>query len=281
MQEPNFRPYGNAAFGATAPVDPASVQAQLLQRARDKFETCQLLASEPAGGDVARTVIVSVIAAVPVGLALLFAFALSQDRTSGPLGVLIPALIALGFASIPVIIFLRSRPLTPKTAFKEFFRSLGRGSHKRARSLAIANDLDDFPRVQPLVQKLGQPTGMPYRFADPGQFKLYWDQLLRPRMPAYCRMAIRNVRETPVAANVVLVEADMTITTNSTLWGLFILMGLVFGLVVYAIVDAATRTTVRLPVRKVLVKVGNEWRIFNAELMGVDEHDLSWLQRQR
>ncbi len=281
MQELNLRPYGNSAFGATAPVDPASAQAQLLQRARDKFEACQSLAEPPAKGDIPRTVLAAILAVFPVGLALLFAFALWKGRGGSALGAFIAVVVALGFASIPWIIFSRSRPVTPQSAFKNFFRTLSMGSHKRARALAISSDLDGFPRIQPIVEKLGQPTGMPYRFQDPGQFKLYWDQLLRPRMPAYCRMAIRNVRQTPVAANVVLVEADITITTNSTLWGMFILLGVVFGLVIYAIVDAATRTSVKLPVRKVLVKVGKEWRIFNAELMGVDEHDLSWLQRPR
>jgi len=45
------------------------------------------------------------------------------------------------------------------------------------------------------------------------------------------------------------------------------------------IVDLATRKTVVQEMRKILVRVGDEWHLFNGEWMGIEETDVGWTAR--
>ncbi len=78
-----------------------------------------------------------------------------------------------------------------------------------------------------------------------------------------------------VAHGIVAVDFELRLIMNTKLW-----TSLVFGMIILAVIaDLATRRTVRVPVRKVLIKVGDEWRMFNGEWMGPEEQDLSWAHR--
>ena len=268
-QPNNLRPYGYAGTSGTpaAGGDPAVV----IQRATAKFHAARTGAVQPAGADVPATILVSLLALVPTLLFGLGAYAFAADRN--PAGALILAAIALAFMSMPVLVHATTRPSNPKAAFKAFLRAVARGRLKRARRLVIDADLDDFPRVQPIVPELGRPTGMAHAFFDEQSFKGYWKGLLRWRQPCYCLVGFKDLQVTQVSPYIALVEARVKFTMNTSLWLLLITVALLIAV----LVDIATQTRVVVPVRKVLVRVGDEWRIFNAELMGADEHDLSWL----
>lgn len=264
-----FRPYGDSALGSTAFA--GDQQAAILARAAGKLRAARQGAVTPAGADVKRTVVAAILAAFPVAILALVTFAVINDGTLG--GAAFSGLLLLLIAAIPVIIFVSSRPTSPKAVLKQYLTCLARGKFGRARQLVVDPDLDDMPRVQPVIDKLGQPSGMTHVFRHDESFKAYWNGLLRSRPPCYCFVSLRNVQVTQLAPDVALVEAEVKFTMNTTLWALLIFVALLIAI----IVDIATRTRVRVPVRKVLVKIGNEWRVFNAELMGADEHDLGWL----
>ncbi len=60
--------------------------------------------------------------------------------------------------------------------------------------------------------------------------------------------------------------------TNTSLWYLFVLLGCV-GIVIGAIVDAATRRTIEDDVQKILVRVEDEWHLLSGEWQGAEEEN--------
>jgi hypothetical protein len=268
-QPTNLRPYGNAASAAQG----MNAQDAVIQRAAYKFQQARAGAMPKAGLDV-RQAVVAVVLAVIIGGFFLLIGALINSNGKASVG---PAMffLALGVFFVGLFLFLGFRPTlnSPKAALKSFVRVVSRGNYSRAQKIIIQPDLDDFPRVQPFINKLGQPTGMPHQFGLESSFREYWKGLLRWRPPCYCLAQVKRVRVTDVQRDVALVEAEVKFIMNSSLW----LLLFPVGWLVVLIIDMATRTTVTLPLRKVLVNVNGEWRIFNGELMGADEHDLRWL----
>jgi hypothetical protein len=268
-QPTNLRPYGYAA----SPAQGMNAQEAIIQRAAYKFQQARAGALPKAGLDVSHAVVCVLLAVLIGGVFLLLGAAIGsgEKATTGPTMFF----LALGVLFIGLFLFLGFRPSlnSPKAAFKSFIRVVSRGNYARAQKLIIQPDLDDFPRVQPFIVKLGQPTGMPHQFALDTSFREYWKGLLRWRPPCYCLAQVKNIRVTEVQHDVALVEGEVKFMMNTSLW----LLLLPLGLIIVLIIDIATRTNVTLPLRKVVVNVNGEWRIFNGELMGADEHDLRWL----
>jgi hypothetical protein len=270
----NLRPYGNPLNRGIPSFDGESFQAEILQRARIKLKALHERPQPPVGPDVSQTAKAAILAlfgALFPGLMSMLFFVPGQAETVVG-AVFIAATLAI--LSIPVFVFVRSRPSSPKRAMKDYFRCLGRGRYKRAYKHVVEPDRDHLPRVQPVIANLGQPTAVGHPFAMPVAFEAYWNGLIRWRPSCYCAVSFRGLRVSPLRDDVVLVDGTVKFTMNSSLWlFLFLVIG-VFAI----LIDLATRTSVSVPVRKVLVRVNDEWRIFNGELMGADEHDLTWLQ---
>jgi hypothetical protein len=180
----------------------------------------------------------------------------------------------LFFAAIPVLIFFRSRPVTPKATLAEFYRAIGKGDRARALSLLTNADRDGLARRQPVVENLGQPSGQPLDFAAPHHFGRYWQELTRSHPAPYCLTRVSHLKVTMAAADVAIVDFRLRLIMNTQLWLLLILVALLIAV----IVDLATRKVVKGNLRKVLVKVGDEWKLFNGEWQGYEEYDLRWLE---
>lgn len=274
MQTPqNLRPYGGPNSPNLPPVDPGSMQELVLQRARDKLEIARTVEAPAAGPDIGRTLRYALLALFLGLLPGLLGIAMLTGSRPEPGG----AMIAFAFAAlpwlIPVFVYVLSVPSSPARALKGYLKALGRGSYSRASVLVVDGDKDSFARVQPYIDRLGMPTPVPHRFDTATSFESYWKGLLRWRPPCYCLVKVSGVKVTPLRDDLALVECQVRFMMNSSLWSLMFLVIGIFAI----IIDAVTRTTVTLPLRKVMVRTGNEWRVFNGELMGADEHDLRWL----
>jgi hypothetical protein len=271
---PNLRPYGAPQMPNLPPVEPGSLQEMILRRAGEKYQAARLQPAAPVGADIRQTVKAAVLAFFAALLPAFLSAFLFVEGDAVIVGV-VGLMALLGVLSIPVVICLHSRPLTPVRALKSYLQALGRGSYKRANALVLEADRDAMDRFQPVIDKLGQPTPAPHRFDDPASFTAYWKGLLCWRPPCYCQVRISQVQVTQLREDMALVECRVRFVMNTSLWLLsFLLVG-----VVAIILDIITRSTVTLPLRKVMVKTGNEWRVFNGELMGADEHDLRWLEQ--
>jgi hypothetical protein len=187
--------------------------------------------------------------------------------------VLFSGVIAL----IPISVIFRSRPRTPQAALLEFYRTLSRGESKRALALLTNADRDSSTRIQPKIAELGRPNGYPLPFSDPNAFAAYWNELLRTHPAPYCVVRMSNVQVQQIAPDVAVVDYKLTLTMNTSLYYLLILLGILLGVLLAFAIDAMTRKVVKADLRKVLVRVGDEWKLFNGEWQGYEEYDLRWL----
>jgi hypothetical protein len=270
-------PYGYTVPGYAAPMQQQGVAAVVPQRAADKLERIRAGVSGdmPTPFPTGRIVGIGLLMAV---LSLPF-FLLGGASISEGEPLIAMILFPFGFAAlaVPVVMVLRARSNNPAGVLRAYYRALSRGQHKRARELVTRADLDSFPRFQPLIHKLGRPTGMPLPFESENSFAHYWNELLRSSPSPYCVVRVSKVEQTELAPDVVLVTFRIRLIMNSSLWLLLIFVALILAI----IVDLATRRTVKADVSKLLVKVGDDWKVFNAEWQGLEEIDLGWLLNDR
>lgn len=269
----NKRPYGNVHAGPSGPA--SSFEEAALHRAQAKLAAVRGNTSgdAPVGYNYAAVIPLAVLSAIPGLLFLVGAVAMLTDKRPSPGGAAFFGFMALFFLAMPVLGLLTSRPDSPKRALKQFYRDVGRGKHERALKLVTNADKDGFQRRQPQIGNLGQPSGYPFQFANKEQFAGFWNELLRTHPLPYCFARLSNVSVTEHGPDVAIVEYDLTLTMNTQLWFMLILIAWIIAL----IVDLATRKVVKVRLRKVLVKVGDEWKLFNGEWQGYEEMDLRWL----
>lgn len=272
----NLRPYGDewGNTGAGAPVE-GSMEEQAIARARNKLQSVRSGrgGDQPAGADIMLVLPWAIVSLILGGPFFLIAMAVLFEGKEPGLAVFF-LILSTPILSIPFIMFFKNRPRTPKGALVCFYRALARGKPKRAKKLAVNADFDSFPRYQPAIPDLGRPTGYPRPFADPQGFDSYWRQLLLGQDFAYCLATVRKVNITNIGHDVVLVDFELRLMMNTRLW---ILLFLVIGIFAI-IIDLATRKTVTVPMRKVLVKVGEEYKLLSAEWQGYEEFDVNWLR---
>lgn len=268
----NLRPYGYA-YG-NAPVQAGTAEEAALRRAADKLQQVRGgYAGDVAAGFNKRNFAgAAALSAVPAALFVLLAIA-ALNSEGGAVAALVLMIPVVFFTGIPLLILLRSRPSTPKVALTEFYRAVAKDRTDRALALLTNADRDDTTRRQPLIANLGQPSGYPLPFGDKQAFARYWSELLRSHTAPYCLVKLSKVRVQQLAPDVAVVDFRLTLTMNTQLWWLLILVALLIAL----IVDLATRKVVKADLRKVLVKVGDEWKLFNGEWQGYEEYDLRWL----
>jgi len=231
----------------------------------------------PAGPLTGLFVQTALAAGAAGGLLLLIGIGLvlSGFPSGGFIGV-ICLLAALGlFGYTSVLCMQSSTPDSPSHALELFYRALGRGKPKEAAKLVVSGDFDFFPRFQPKIQYL--KTGAnPRPFRGANQFDSYWNEMLRSAPMPYCSTSISQVREIRLAPDLVVVECDVCFVMNTLLYYLLVLLGGI-SLLIAIIADFVTRTTVIVPVRKLMFRVRGEWHLFNGELQGYEEEDLTWL----
>lgn len=295
MQEPNLRPYGSPMAPTGPAVGADTFQDAVRARARDKLDFARHTGQRAAGGHWAFVLrlflLLLLIGGIPA--ALMLAGLLGQGvfyKMKGDPGVTIflAATIIL-LVAIPVAALFYTRPRSPKAALREFLKAVCLKHFKRARKLVVAADFDNMPREAPQISGLGNPVMFARRFGVGDVFEQYWTELLHNRKGYYCRFRLNQLQVEYPAPDVALVTAGAKfVFANSTIGSVILLVGLLgtlsfpgsFGiaLLIAIVVGLVTRTSVEVPVRKVLVRSGEEWLVFNGELMGADEHDLRWLQ---
>ncbi|MCB9936154.1 MAG: hypothetical protein H6840_10725 [Planctomycetes bacterium] len=76
-----------------------------------------------------------------------------------------------------------------------------------------------------------------------------------------------------MASDVVIVDFELRLIMNTSLWFLLIFVALVIA----ALVDLATRKTVHVHMRKILVRVDKEWHLLSSEWQAYEENNTQWL----
>ena len=203
-------------------------------------------------------------------------FLADRDPDNDAVAIIFFALAALCLVPVPFL-FVGSKADTPKRSLRHFYKSVGTHKMARARALVVPNDFDDFPRYLPDIPGHLPASDDPFFFNDREAFSEYWMELLKPRTSPYCVVRFRRFRQQEIGPDLVVVSYRLHLITNTSLWYLFILLGLV-GLVITAIVDAATRLTIEDDLHKILVRVEGEWHLLNGAWQGPEEENADRLE---
>lgn len=274
MSGTNLTPFGFA----NAPAEPNAYVLDALGRAEIKLNALRagVTRERPVGNlgvyAVGRSAALFFLS-LPFVIFMLVSFA---DKNGGSAGAgLIFLAIVLAMNGFAVWLFISARADTPTKALKFFFKAVAAGKGERAASLVVSNDFDDFPRYPPQLAGFGQGSVRP--FFNPQYLGGYYNELLRYHSAPYCIASLHGVREQQIAPDLVIVDCEVRFIMNTQLWLLLVFVALLIAL----IADMATRKTVRMPLRKLLFKVGDEWKLFNGELQGGEEQDLRWLAQSQ
>jgi hypothetical protein len=251
------------------------------ERARQKLAAFRdgTAGARPAGRFVGPVVLAVVLGTIfGVGLLVLGAIvALSMDERHGdPPGAIFLAVFGIpgGFIiGLAVKAILDARADTPRRTLRLFYRLLGKGKFAAARRLVLSIDFDAFPRFHPRIFRLGQPKAEPFRFALTGAFGNFWKDLLRTHSSPYCLVKIGRIELQEVGPDAAVAEFELTLTMNTSLW---MLTFLVIGILAL-VADIATRKVVKVRMRKVLLRVEDEWILLDGAWQGPEEIELSWL----
>ncbi|MCC6573868.1 MAG: hypothetical protein IT462_08755 [Planctomycetes bacterium] len=270
-----MQPYGGPVMHQQPSPD-AWVQAVAAAEARGRHvleSTRANAANEPklgvALGNYTSGVVGLVLLALLCGL--LAAVGFSNGAKGMTAGLISAGIAAASLGGIFALVPL-ARATTPKRAIINYFKLLGRGKTNEARKLVALADLDDMPRFQPRIANLGQPCGHPLPFGYASGYGRYWNELLRSHSMPYCLVGVSKVRVTPLAPDVAVVDFHLALAMNTQLWIFLILVAWLVAI----IVDSATRKNVKAPMRKVLVRVGEEWHLLNGEWQGFEESNPVW-----
>jgi uncharacterized membrane protein YsdA (DUF1294 family) len=100
--------------------------------------------------------------------------------------------------------------------------------------------------------------------------------MLRSHTMPICYVRCRQLRFRLHGPDVAIASFELEVRTNTNLYLLLVLGGGI-GILIGAILQHATFKTARAPVQRVLVREGEEWRLFSGEWQGWEEADPSWL----
>ncbi len=279
---------GAPPIGAEERAGQEAYEGRALARARAKLDAFRsgALPDGPAGrawgGFVAYCVLVLPLALLLLGAAVV-GFVGAVEDSGCPYGidrrveatvwvVLMAGLTALAFWGAWAI-WAGSKPDRPDRALLAFYRAVANGRFERAQRLVLSADLDDFPRHQPQIPNLGQPSGRSFPFAAPGAFATYWSELLRSHMWPYCLVRLKGVKVTRLGPDLAVAELTATFQMNTQIYWLLVFASLLIAV----IVDLATRKRVTVDLRKILVRVGDEWHLLSGDFQGYEEWEMNWL----
>jgi hypothetical protein len=252
---------------------------QAIERARRKFAELRSgkVVPSPAGPFWGRIIgggiLMLIGVALPAGAYALLSGE-GPDRDAAMVGVVLVALLGLAFLVPGLLMLATCTAKTPRRALTLFYKSIGRGNFRAARTLVVPNDLDDFPRNYPDHRALGLGGMPPYEFDRSKGFQDYWTGLVRYPTSPYCLVHVSNLHVEQIDEDLAVAEFDLKLGINTSLWILLIFVTLLLAL----IVDLATRKRVHAQMRKILVRVGDEWHLFSGEWQGPDEADTIWLE---
>jgi hypothetical protein len=211
--------------------------------------------------------------------------------------------------SVRLLIFPPTR--NPEAMFRTYLSSAIGQWRIWGQRLLLKFDADP-QRTWKTPAVMGEAQGTEYVKS----FSAYWGHAFGRRRRDFRLTRFKNVRCVLLATDVAVVEAYIVVRSRR-LWLLFlaqtplmlsllvwviailvmvsrrsfpkdrsdflVLTGLIIGigllltilLTVFALVPKQRK---ELTIRKILVRVNGQWRVFNGELQGAEEHDTSWLR---
>lgn len=159
-----------------------------------------------------------------------------------PVVAILLSILSVGTVLIAVWFYYRNETDTPFHAVKYFFLAAIHGRHRHAYEMLVDGDKDATPRL------MGQQE---FTFDQLDGFRSYWRNV-RKRGGGYGRVRIDNQHE------VEMLDQDL-------------------ALVRFAFLDAVGKRGEEH--KKLVVKIANEWHLFNGEWSSIEDDDSTWIAR--
>lgn len=308
----NLNPYGAwymTPGGLPSPVadpGPAIARARAkLKRLREHPQTEQPLRGRTS---TSRNVAILLIAfCLPFGVL----GPLLRETMSDSWWMSLATVLAPSYVGIMLIVhWLRLRAgvagRSPQRALSDFLEPLRESHSILSEAVVVSCDKDDFVRLRPRID--GEPRTNRYRLSDDKGQREYWKDA-KFGNANWQMLHLTDVRCIELAPDLAVIEACVAVVMHGRspfVAGLmtgfavpFALIGAVpavalginvvnlVGLGLCAIPIATTLGfhiykwsgghAHQFRLRKLMVRVHDEWRVFNGELQGPEEGDLSWL----
>ena len=255
MDEPdlNLRPYGEVPRGRKvgpiwvyddAAVSVARAQAKLnawLGGARE---------DEPAGRAVWWPAVVGVasVALIAFG-AVLFLY------SGTPCAALMTWPLGFGLLAYALKVWSQSAPATPEYCAREFAKAIERADYTRAFQLLAPTDKDAYQRPVPTGKERDPADVQRLAFDSVASFTRYW--AIARALSASDRLTLKAADKARILApGVAVVTFKMSVVRSMRLQ----------NIAPFA------------PVGKILLRYGNEWRIFDGEMLSAAENDNRWIR---
>ncbi|MCA8912658.1 MAG: hypothetical protein KDB82_13220 [Planctomycetes bacterium] len=153
-----------------------------------------------------------------------------------------------------LVAFAQSSVDTPLNCVRDFVRNANRGANTRAWKLLTPQDRDNYTRAAPSVVEQDPVSVKRFAFDSRASFAAYWRaaRALGPatRLWLEATKTVQFIRPTLAVVNV-------NIHTQRTM--------------------RLQRQTLAYVVRKVVVRYGDEWRIFDGEVLSGAEMHVNWV----
>jgi hypothetical protein len=167
---------------------------------------------------------------------------------SGPLGIY---LLIYGSRTIA-----RSRARTPVDCVREFVHCVQRADLHRAWALVAPVDRDSYTRAAPSVAENDPVTVKRFAFDSRASFAAYW-RAARALGPATRLRLVAGQRVEHLGPGIAVVSIEVNVQKTMRL-------------------QSEART---LDIRKLVLRHGNEWRVFDGEVASAAELDPQWLRQ--
>ena len=162
----------------------------------------------------------------------------------------------------------------PEVVLRGFYSAVARKAFKQAASYVLSGDFDEAPRQMPALANLGVARPTPFLFGRDGDFAAYWRALLHHKDPIpYCLASVSKVKVHPVAPDIVAVDFHLRLHMNTSIYWFF----LPIGILIPALIDIATRTHADGQLQRILVRVGDKWRLLSGDWQAEEERELDWI----
>jgi hypothetical protein len=211
--------------------------------------------------------------------------------------------VAVGMAALMLrSVLRRGRMSAAERMIRHFYDAAGWESNRPIQHLSefvIGADFDAAPRKAPAIN----PGAEPAQLSDGGALDKYWTELIRPSRKlrhqftvdsvelseldpglqlASVKLRVVRVRKLPYELSVLVLiipycfESELNAISS---W-LYFLLIVGAALAMVALLHLFSRATRTFRVHKLVVRCGNQWRLFCGDWEGWEERDLSWLDAE-
>ncbi|MCA8912659.1 MAG: hypothetical protein KDB82_13225 [Planctomycetes bacterium] len=234
--------------------------------------------------------------------------------------IAVPAIVLPLSVWMAARLYFTPATATPKRMFTHYLKFALNGGHRLVFEFLLRTDrMAPLQRTPIALMSGAKPADKSYSFHSPHAFSAYWQAVSGARFRYVKLVRFLDLKSAQLAPNLAVVESELKIRwyrfaalllasapsivgclgslagmvilfliskTNPSkmILGVFVVGPMLLGMllsVAMLVFSLIPREVKSIRVRKLLVKVNDQWRIFNGELQGAEELDVRWAIAQQ